>query len=97
MKYLEKLLERFRVKAKQIKEWHKSKQEGELNEDVSKLTSIPTVQNKVKGMESFDEEFEGQKKSTVENQKIGEEIVNGGHESMEEVKNSMQTCSEKNQ
>jgi len=62
MKHLEKLLERFRVKANQILQWNKTKQETELSEDVSKLTTISTVQNKIKAMESFDEEFEGQKK-----------------------------------
>jgi len=90
MKHLEKLLVKFRIKAKQNLQWNKSKQENELAEVPAKMTTIAAVSNKIKAMESFDEDLEGQKKALSENTKIGEEIVNGGHEAAAEVKQSNQ-------
>jgi len=94
MKLLEQHLEKFNVRSKQYQQWHKGKSETILAEDVSKVSSIPACQNKIKSMESFHEEFEGQKKGFVETERIGGEVINGGHEAASVVQETCKDCTD---
>lgn len=81
MKYLERQLQRFQQKVKNLVQWQNHKKSNELAEDVEKLQTIAAVQGKIKIMEAFDGELNGNKKALDEIMKVGEEIIKEGHES----------------
>lgn len=80
MKYLERQLQKFQQKVKNLISWQNAKKSNELAEDVEKLQTIAAVQGKIKIMEAFDGELNGNKKALDEIMKVGQEIVKEGHE-----------------
>lgn len=89
MKHLEILLNRFRSRAANVREWQESNIASFAEEDAEKYDSISTLQARLKILETFADEAANIEKSMERLTEFGQEITDAGHVSAEEITNTI--------